>query len=408
MTAPRGPLLIPNIAAEEGATWESHLDEGAVRDAVLLWSFLFGDDAELLGSTPAAESLWPEAFGPRHGGAVFAELDDAEAVFAWLHDRHAAAIARDRGRRLSAPDPAVVAQVHDKAFALAWAREEGLLPADLAECFHSFDASALEDPDAFQRDLEAHLAHWPDWLRKRFTLKPRYGSSGRGRVAGNIGVEALRGALPRLAERGGALLEPWFERRTDLSAQFFVEPSGLLRLLGSLELLVTPAGLYRGHRGSVDNKGRVTSLRDEDEALRESGAGLAAAAAAAGFRGFCGVDAFSYFGPGDTPAFRPAVEFNARFTMGTVVLGLLRRALPVLRKALPKDAGERRVFLFALDAPDGGWPETSAEAGRLLIPLWREGATRKAGLLVAAQADALPPLVAPSPGGAPPPIIRPH
>lgn len=407
-SAARGPLLVPNVAAEEGATWNSPLGESAVRDAVELWSFLFGNDAELLGSAPAVASLWPDAFGPRNAGAAYAELDDAGAAYAWLHDTQAAAIARERGVRLAAPDPKVVARVHDKAFALAWARQEGGVPADCSTCFHLYAANALSDPEAFIRELETRLASWPPWLRKRFTLKPRFGSSGRGRVAGNASPDAIRGALPRLAERGGALLEPWFDRSVDLSAQFFVDTSGLLRLLGSLELLVNVAGVYRGHRGSIDNKGRVTSLREEDEALRESSAGLVAAAAADGFRGFCGVDAFSYWGEGGAIRFRPAVELNARFTMGTVVLGLLRRALPEIRKAIPKDAGERRAFLFALDAPLGGWPATSKTDGQLLIPLWRPDAERKAGLLVTADAEALPPLVAPSQSGAPPSIIRQH
>ena len=39
-----------------------------------------------------------------------------------------------------------------------------------------------------------------------------------------------------------------------------------------------------------------------------------------GFAGPCGVDAFSFRGPDREPLFRPLVEWNGRFTMGTVAL----------------------------------------------------------------------------------------
>jgi len=76
---------------------------------------------------------------------------------------------------------------------------------------------------------------------------------------------------------------------------------------------------------------------------------VARAAHAQGYHGPCGVDAFAFRGP-DGPLLRPAVELNARFTLGTIVTGLLRRARPHLRRRLPTPPGSLRALRFALPA----------------------------------------------------------
>ncbi len=79
------------------------------------------------------------------------------------------------------------------------------------------------------------------------------------------------------------------------------------------------------------------------------------------------------------------VEFNARFTLGTVVIGLLRRTLGLLRRELGLEPGNRRYFYFGLDSPPEGWESALAQAGseaRLLI-LSEEGATTRPALLLA-------------------------
>ncbi len=352
----RGALLIPNIAAEEGAVWNATRGERTVQALVELWRALFSVEAELLGARVEAS---PAPWWSDPSAGAFAELDD-RAAFAWLNTPEAARIAREHRLPLAGAAPEVVAQVHDKAFALEVARREGLAPREFDELPAVYSPRELaDDPGAVLQDLETRLAAWPPRLAKRFTLKPRLGSSGRGRTGGSaetLDHAVLRGAFERLAARGGALLEPWVERRNDLSAQLWIGGDGTLRLLGTLALLVSPAGVYRGHRGTLDNKGRVTSGLEDDEALREAAAAVSAAARARGYRGPCGVDAFSYVGVDGGPAFRPVVEFNARFTVGTVVLGLLRRALPRIRRLLPADAGERRSFWFSLEPPPHGWP----------------------------------------------------
>jgi hypothetical protein len=255
-----------------------------------------------------------------------------------------------------------------------------MLPDCLEPCIAVLESELLRDPDRAIREIEAKLALWPAWTAGRFTLKPRFGTSGRGRVAGNAGrVAEVSGGFPRLAESGGAMLEPWLKRTCDLSAQLWIGRDRQLVLLGTTELLVEGSGLYRGHRGFVDSRGRVTSGNRYDEALREAAVAIAQAAIAAGYHGPCGVDAFAFEVEPGRVELRPVVEFNARFTFGTVAIGLLRRALPRIRQELSLDPGGLRAFQFRLDAPPGGWPDSTVARGTLLIPLSAEDPATDAG-----------------------------
>jgi len=252
----------------------------------------------------------------------------------------------------------------------------------------------LRSPDRAIRDIEAALASWPAWTQGRFTLKPRFGTSGRGRIAGIAGrVSEARGGFARLAESGGALLEPWLKRTCDLSAQFWVGPDRRLVLLGTTELLVEASGLYRGHRGFVDARGRVSSGSRHDAAMLEAAVRVAEAAAAAGYHGPCGVDAFAFEVEPGRVELRAIVEFNARFTLGIVAIGWLRRALPCIRQHLALDPGAPKSFLFRLDAPAGGWPAAADAKDLLWVPLGADDARVPArsvpGLLIADDRDAL-------------------
>ena len=265
-----------------------------------------------------------------------------------------------------------------------------MLPAGLEEWIAVLEPELLRDSDGAVAAIEERLARWPGWTGGRFTLKPRFGTSGRGRVAGEAGrVAAGRGAFARLAESGGALLEPWLARTCDLSAQLWVGSDGQIVLLGTTELLVEGSGLYRGHRGFVDSRGRVTSGSRYDEALREAAVAVARTAAAAGYRGPCGVDAFAFEVEPGRVELRPAVEFNARFTLGIVAIGLLRRVLPGLGAERFPRPGELRVFQFQLDAPSGGWPDFSDANDVLSIPLGDPEARTEPALLIADDRPAL-------------------
>lgn len=316
--------------------------------------------------------LWCSLFAPE--APAFDWLPGAGEAVAWLNDENAESEARAAGRELWGAKPECVRRVHDKAFAHALAEREGLIPTRLRGAVRVLDAAALQPDAAGIAAVEAALASLPDWARERFTLKPRLGSSGRGRVAGANAIAdtpAIRGALARLAARGGAVLEPWLDRIEDLSAQLFLSSDGTLRMLGTTRVVVTPAGLYRGQRGLVDSKGRIVSGSEHDEALREAAVLAAQAAAAEGFRGACGIDAFSFRAP-EGIVLRPLLEINARFTAGTIAIGLVRRQLDTLKRHFALGPEQRLAFHFALTPPPKGWRESSAEV--LTVALGAGGA----------------------------------
>jgi hypothetical protein len=373
-------LILPNLGAEEGEDWRAYLREPATRMAAQLFSHLFSGTTRVRTPSanprhervtwidrPAAES-WPPGLGARPAGPAYAWLESPDSIFPWFRSEGVSEAIPEGAseRQLVGPTAEVVAQVHDKAFALEAALSLDLLPTSLSRLIRVLGPRDLARTEGVIETLEADLARWPDWTGRRFTLKPRLGSSGRGRIAGvgvgGVDTPALRGALPRLAARGGAILEPWLERRTDLSVCLLLpepaDPGVLPTLLGSTEMLSTASGGYRGHCGEIDHRGRVFSGHSEDETLRAHSAAIAARAQSLGYFGPCGVDSFVYVdhAAADGPErLRPGVEFNARATMGLVALGLLRRLLPAHRNRHPLEPGERRAFLLGLlngPAPD--------------------------------------------------------
>jgi uncharacterized ferritin-like protein (DUF455 family) len=305
--APSEPLLIANLGAEEGAGAERARSAPQPRALAALW-----------------RALWDE---PR----AFAWLPTTGAA-AWLNDADAERAAADAGLALFGAPASAVRRVHDKAFAWRAACEADLVPRSLRELITVLEPSELRAPSA-AREIEARIARWPAWAQRNFVLKPRFGTSGRGRARGAPGDSRWHGAFARLAERGGALLEPWLARSWDASVQLYIPPDGAPELLGSLLQRVTPGGAPRGHAGVIDAAGRVGSGLAEDAALRAAALRIARAAAAAGLRGPCGVDAFAYLDPeSGRERARHAVELNARFTLGCVALGHARRALATLRE----------------------------------------------------------------------------
>lgn len=396
-----GVSLIPNLGAEEGPGWRDAARQPRVQQMAWLWWCLFASGSRFVGVQGCPEGTsagWPAALGPAPDAPVFPWLAELGECVAWLATEEARSLTSSRFPE-AAPDPAVVARVHDKAFALKVSDEAGLTPPALRGLVHVFDTRDLHEPDRFFRRLEEIVTSWPAWTGARFTLKPRFGSSGRGRVGGGretLDSASLRGALPRLAERGGAVLEPWLARRQDLATPMRVTASGGIHVLGSLRPWTTPAGGLLGHRGSVDSRGRIVSESEFDEPAREAAVETARAAAQQGFRGPCGVDAFSYATPdglgSEAVALRPVVELNARFTAGLVAIGVVRRALPAVRTAIGLEPGVRRAFLLGLVAPpgEGGWAGALERAGTgaaLLRLGGPEGASETALLFASADAD---------------------
>lgn len=322
-------VLLPNLGAEEGGRWRRSLRLAPVRLAARLWSGLFARGAELL-ELPGEALDWPAALESDAAHAAFEFLEiEGPALVPWLSTDEAASLARARGVPLHAPAPDVVARVHDKAFAQREAERAGRVPAELLGQVRVFEPADLADADAALAAIRGALESWPESASERFVLKPRLGTSGRGRVAGlreRPDGEELRAALPRLVRRGGALLEPWLERREDLSAQLLVSRDGDVRLLGTLRQVVTPSGVPTGMRAQVGADGELRSGSAHDPELRAAAAELAGAARDAGFHGVCGLDALVFAAPDGREVARPVVELNARFTLGTVAVGLFERA----------------------------------------------------------------------------------
>lgn len=298
------PLLVANLGAEEGAARAT----APVARAAALWRSLFAAEGR-------AQALpWLEA--------------GAGSAFAWLNDEAAARLAERCGRALVGAAPEVVRRVHDKAWALAAARELGLEPPSIAGLAFALEPAECREPEQ-AATVARRVAGWPAWVR-RLVVKPRRGTSGRGlyvapvEAAGGPGVHA---ALMRCAARGGVVVEPWLARSQDLSASYWIDPVGGIHTLGSLRLLVSERGGYRGHAGCIGPGGEVGSGSEHDAALRQSGERVAGLAAAAGYGGPCGLDALVYCAPDGESTLRPVVEWNARFTMGIVAIGLLSRAL---------------------------------------------------------------------------------
>jgi hypothetical protein len=332
--------VFPNIAAEEG-DWRALGALPAVRGVAELF-------ASLVRDAPALDGL------PRSG-----------ELAAWLNTPEAAEAARARGLALYGAPPVAVAAVHDKAFAWRAAREHGLEPALLRDRVQVLEPAELADPPAALARIEAALARWPAPLREHAVLKPRLGTSGRGRV--RLPVRDP-GVLTQLAARGGALLEPWLAREVDLSVQLLVAADGSARVLASPELLVTRSGSYRGHRGRLSADGRITSGTPYDTAMRSAAERVARSAAEQGYRGPCAIDGFAFRSPGgESVELRPVVELNARFTTGVLAALALARHLPQIQSALGAPTEAPWAFQFALAAPRGGWP--AAQHDRCVLAL---------------------------------------
>lgn len=232
-----------------------------------------------------------------------------------------------------------MARANDKAFALASAREHARVPASVDPLVQVFDALDCLDAD-FPGRVQKQVERWPAWTRHDFTLKPRHGTAGRGRVSR---FQEIAGAGERLARAGGAILEPWLQRTHDLSVQLYISPEAEIQLLGSTRLITSPAGVARGIAGTIGDDGLSHAQSPCDAAVRSAAIELASSAAKLGYSGPCGVDAFEFRGPAGLEL-RPIVELNARFTIGTVALGQLARAHKPARTCflfLPHLAPER-------------------------------------------------------------------
>jgi len=382
--------LWPNVGAEEGPP-EQVENVPAVVTTRALFAGLFDRQTTPLPDdlAPAAAGHWTRDWADAaaaHGAPAFDVLGETRGLVPWLVTEPACELARTLDLPVFGPSAEIVREVHDKAFAVLHAEREVYEPRPLQGASAIFSPDEVTRAEGFASAVRDRVQSWTPALGAHgFTLKPRLGTSGRGRVAGRVEPfepEPIERAAPRLAERGGAILEPWLKRETDLSVVAWLSRHGTnpdfpsLTLLAALEQVVTSSGLWLGHRGEVDRRGRIWSGTPHDDAMRESTASVANAAHAVGHHGPCGVDGFTFEWPdeaGGPPRtlLRPIVELNARFTMGHVCAGWVRRALPWLVGERALEPGRRVAFVFALAPPKSaeGWQGAVAGLGADVLPL---------------------------------------
>lgn len=309
-------VLWPNFGAEEREP-DTVPPHPRLEPLAAAWSFLFAGDP-VVENVLARAPEWLRTDKP-----AYDFLEGARGFWPWLSTDHTVSVAEQRGLLYEAPSPDVVRRVSDKAWALAAARELELEPIPLRGL-----ARALQPDELEPALIERVLAEWPASAAAAWTLKPRFGSSGRGRVKGRGRAldEPARNALPRLAARGGAVLEPWCDRDRDLSAQLLLDDHGVV-VLGILRQHLTASGVYLGNSGRVGADGVCRDVDEQDVGLYDRAERAAKHAHGEGLRGPIGVDAFTFDTPGAAATWlRPLVEVNARFTTGHVALGVAHRA----------------------------------------------------------------------------------
>lgn len=201
--------------------------------------------------------------------------------------------------------------------------------------------------------------------------------------------EAQKKWLRRTIEvEGGVVIEPWLDRGFDFSFQFDMTPKGL-RSVGMIEMINDQRGqyqasVYRPKFGAGLNADLVQALngprggRLKDIRTR-LGEIMEPKLQKAGFRGALGVDAFAYR-EGEQWRIKPVTEINARYTMGRLMIELMRHtasgrtgkmelvSLPALRKR-----GHNSFIEYAAELKDrfpislAGHPKPRIDQGALCL-----------------------------------------
>ena len=169
---------------------------------------------------------------------------------------------------------------------------------------------------------------------------------------------------------GGLRVEPWLDRRLDLSFHYDAGPDGL-HYRGVVRFVADRRGGFREATVGSATRGLDASLarfltgdgRDPrwlDRVARAIGRGLSPHVGA--LRGPLGVDAFIFERDGRL-ALHPLVEINPRWTMGRFALALRSRGLRGALRILPK--GQARALSEAIHLTD---PETARRVSAVFVP----------------------------------------
>ncbi len=206
-------------------------------------------------------------------------------------------------------------------------------------------------------------------------------------LAGSNAIRLFEPELPeshrrwmarKLANGQQLVIEPWLERLVDFSVQLELTSAGL-KVCGYTGLLNDAKGQYQGNWAEPHHHTRIPvkvvaqfhEPPDVSRRLLELYAGLFALLerelSRADYLGPVGIDAFVYRDAAGQPRLKPVVEINPRYTMGRVLVELMRQTCQCCHGSLRL---LNRVTLRA-----GGYEDSQACARSLRqrFPLRLEG-----------------------------------
>ena len=142
-----------------------------------------------------------------------------------------------------------------------------------------------------------------------------------------------------VAQHRQLVVEPWLERELDFSVQLEMTAAGL-KLCGYTGLLNDARGQFQGNSAAPGHEKRIPANviaqfrepADIAQRLHQIYADIFALLAEelrrAGYLGPVGIDAFVYRSADGQCRLKPVVEINPRYTMGRVLVELMRQACP--------------------------------------------------------------------------------
>lgn len=178
-------------------------------------------------------------------------------------------------------------------------------------------------------------------------IKPAFGGSGYGfRILQKKEEwETEQTRIERLIGGDGVVVEPWLTRRVDLSASTVIDRSGKHSAILFQRQWVNRFGAYFGSY-CADDDAVIDPWREQ---LSSAAHQIAGVVAEVGYFGPIGIDAFVYEGMEGITRLAPAVEINARYTMGMLareLRRLLSMTSPVLLRSI---TGKRCVLPETID-----------------------------------------------------------
>ncbi len=314
----RSIKLVANIGGEEGPGEKM---PKPARHAAILWTLIFPNKSQVIEPRFLDRSSLSRY---KFNESAFSFLDQ-ETAWAWINTSEAESLASPN--RLGGCSFQTVRKVHDKAFLYETSDRKFAEPRDPRDVTQVLEPGKMD----FGK-LHEYFKNYADSLPTRqggfLRMKPRFGSTGRKHLVFHphkISTNDLSKVI--IKSNSGVIIEPELERVHDYSLQAYIDSSGKIEILGILKQHINRAGNFQGHSGVFDEDGYVSVQDKFTPKIKEVGIKIFEKAIAQGYHGPCGVDSFTYRCPSGHILLRPAVEFNARFTMGTVTIGILRRKL---------------------------------------------------------------------------------